>query len=86
MKDHEIINRLRLRLKSVRRNWPDSDGMMAALTEETGELARAMLTESRDRQIDEAIDVCVCAIRLATEGDPTLAMLNPRAVRQGEDA
>lgn len=45
---------------------------MTALTEEVGELAKALLDESDQRVYEEAVQVAVMALRVATEGDPSL--------------
>lgn len=45
---------------------------MCALTEEVGEVAKALLDESPDRVYEEAVQVAVMAMRLATEGDRSL--------------
>jgi len=52
--------------------YPYPDGLMCALTEEVGELARAMMSEPRDNIRSEAIQVAATAIRIAMDGDPTL--------------
>lgn len=65
-------------LKRAREKFPNSDGSMTALTEEVGELAKAMLDEPLDRVRAEAIQVAVMAIRVATEGDATLNKIRKR--------
>ena len=45
---------------------------MVALTEEVGELAKALLDESRERIRAEAIQVACVAIRIIEEGDCTI--------------
>lgn len=60
----EIINAIE--------QYPYPDGLMCALTEEVGELARAMISEPRERVWSEAIQVAATAIRIAMDGDPTL--------------
>lgn len=52
--------------------FPRPDGVMCALTEEVGELAKASLDESTNRVWDEAVQVAAMAARVAVEGDPTL--------------
>lgn len=52
--------------------FPKPDGVLAALTEEVGEVARAMLDESWDNVRTECVQVAAMALRLALEGDPTL--------------
>ena len=45
---------------------------MTALVEEVGEVARALLDESRACVFAEAVQVAAMACRVAVEGDPTL--------------
>ena len=66
----------------ARRKFPSPEASMCALTEEVGELAKALLDESHERVIEEAIQVAAMAVRVATEGDPTL---NPYRVSRGLD-
>lgn len=72
-------NQVRAFLKAVEREvwrarlkFPSADGVMAALTEEVGELAKAMLDEPVENVQDEAVQVAAMACRVALEGDPTL--------------
>ena len=50
--------------------YPSPNTNMAALSDEVGELAKAMNKESRARVKDEALQVAVMAIRIILEGDP----------------
>ena len=59
-------------LDFAREKFPDPDGLMTALTEEVGELAKALMDEPMDNVYREAIQVAAMACRIATEGDPTL--------------
>lgn len=59
-------------IKNARAKFPDPGGSMAALSEEHGELAKALLDESSARVVSEATQVACMACRLALEGDPTL--------------
>lgn len=52
--------------------FPSPAGLLAALTEEVGELAKAILDESPERVRAEAIQVAAVALRIAAEGDPSL--------------
>ncbi|MEQ5770025.1 hypothetical protein NFH98_20855 [Halomonas sp. H33-56] len=52
--------------------FPSPEASMCALTEEVGELAKALLEESPERVRREAIQVATMAMRVALEGDPTL--------------
>ena len=62
----------RTEVMNARAKFPSSDACLAALIEETGELAKAMLSESADRIYSEAVQVAAMAARCAIEGDPTL--------------
>lgn len=70
--DAEILENIQAELARARRKFPNPQGSMTALTEEVGELAKAILDEPWARVIEEATQVAVMAIRVATEGDPTL--------------
>ncbi len=61
-------------LKFARRKFPTNRHMLAALTEEVGELAQALIDHERGRQTpdmirSEAIQVACMAVRIAEEGD-----------------
>ena len=70
--DLEILDNIQTELARARLKFPNPQGSMTALTEEVGELAKAILDEPWERVIAEATQVAVMAIRVATEGDPTL--------------
>lgn len=53
------------------RNWPYPNPNLAALMEEVGELAQAMLQQKPyAERYSEAVQVAVMAMRCALEGDP----------------
>lgn len=60
---------VKLELQRARKKFPGTAVTMIALTEEVGELAKALLDESAERITEEAIQVAVMAQRVATEGD-----------------
>ena len=62
----------------ARAKFFSSDGCMTALTEEVGELAKAMLDESQSRIREEAVQVAAMALRVAIEGDATLSEYRAR--------
>lgn len=66
----EVLNEL----YRARNKFPDSDLLMVALTEEVGELAKALLDEPPHRVHNEAIQVMTVALRIILEGDDTLAL------------
>ena len=67
----------------ARKKFPTNDLLMVALTEEVGELAKALVDEPKDRVYEEAIQVACVAIRIATEGDSTV---DEWRKRMGNDA
>ncbi|MEC9433426.1 MAG: hypothetical protein VYD87_11010 [Pseudomonadota bacterium] len=56
----------------ARRKFPQPNPSVAALTEEVGELARAVLSRPLPEVRAEATQVAAMALRIAVEGDPTL--------------
>lgn len=66
---HQAVN---AELERARTKFPDSEGAMCALTEEVGELAKALLDESPSRIKAEGIQVICMVVRLLSEGDRTL--------------
>lgn len=80
--DSPIWQELSDEVDRARRKFPRPDGLMAALTEEVGELARALMDEPADRVRAEAIQVAAMALRIIDEGDPTL---NDVRVRRGQE-
>lgn len=57
-------------IKSARLKFPMPNKNFTALVEEVGELAKALLEGTN--VYEEAIQVAAMAMRVATEGDPTL--------------
>lgn len=74
----ELLQGIRKEAMQGIESYPDANGLMVALMEEVGELARAMMSEPRDRVRDEAVQVAALAIRIALEGDPTLDGIRAR--------
>jgi len=77
--DEGFIDQLRIELARARAKFPDPYGMLAAMTEEVGEVAKAMLEEEPERVRAEAIQVAVTAIRIAVEGDRSLNPFREKA-------
>lgn len=71
-------------LLKARDKFPSSLACTVALTEEVGELAKAMLDESPERIYHEAVQVAAMAVRCALEGDPSLDLY--RSFHQGVGA
>lgn len=70
----EFLNHVRDEVARARSKFPDNNLMLAALTEEVGELAQAMLKVAcgkwdAQRVYEEAVQVAAMAARVATEGD-----------------
>lgn len=60
----------------ARMKFPGNRLLLAALTEEVGELAKAMLQDRPRAEIErEAIQVCAVAVRILEEGDASFANL-----------
>lgn len=73
-----FLGRVYNEVRRARDKFPDPHGSMTALTEEVGELARALLDERSDRVVAEAVQVAAMAARVALEGDPSLQELRAR--------
>jgi NTP pyrophosphatase (non-canonical NTP hydrolase) len=73
--DGQIILMVRGELDAARGQFPGSTHMLAALMEEVGELAQALMEHDRDGSqttqevLREAVQVAAMAIRVAAEGD-----------------
>jgi len=76
--DDTFISDVLVEIDKARAKFPAPNPTIAALTEEVGELAQAMLHiregKSKDwwRVHKEAVQVAVMAMRAATEGDETI--------------
>ncbi len=74
--DGDFLSEVHSEVLRARTKFPSSRLVLAALTEEVGELAQAMLKVAagkwpKERIRDEAVQVAAMALRVATEGDPT---------------
>lgn len=58
--------------------FPQPNACMCALTEEVGELAKALMDEPSANVRAEAIQVAAMAVRVALEGDPTIDFVRER--------
>lgn len=73
--DGMIMTMVRGELDAARSQFPETTHMLAALMEEVGELAQAMMEHDRDGSqttqevLREAVQVATMAIRVAAEGD-----------------
>lgn len=77
--DGKMIRAIRGELHQAREAFPNTRYLHAALIEEVGELAQALMEHSRGGNktatevYHEAIQVAAMAIRIGTEGDPDFA-------------
>lgn len=78
MRSEQFLNLVNEELKLARAKFPCSDGALAALTEEVGEVANAMLDKPFSDVQKECVQVAVMALRLACEGDNTLSELRDK--------
>lgn len=78
----KFMAKVREELKRARGKFPSPQCSFVALTEEVGELAKALLDEPVDRIEAEAIQVAVMAIRVGTEGDPSIHEYRARKMAQ----
>jgi len=73
--DREVflfLSKVEQEIVRARKKFPGANANMTALTEEVGELAKALLSEPTNRIMAEAVQVACMAARVALEGDPTL--------------
>lgn len=77
--DGKTICAIMMEIQSARTTFPGNEHMMAALTEEVGELAQALINHDRGENtttsqvFKEAVQVAAMAIRIAVEGDHSFA-------------
>ena len=82
--DGVVIKMILGELKAARAQFPGTTHMLAALTEEVGELNQAMIEHDRDgsqtvaQVLREAVQTATMAIRVATEGDENFVYQYPR--------
>ena len=72
--DQEILEAIQRELLRARAKFPANNHMLAALQEENGELANALIEHANGKRTAmavyaEAVQVAAMAIRVATEGD-----------------
>ena len=86
VKIQAFLNEVEIEFVKARQKFPQPNPSLAALTEEVGELAQAML-HIREGKVNywediykEAVQVATMAARCALEGDPTIGVL-PENVR-----
>lgn len=75
---HQTVGDVASEVVRAREKFPDSKHLLAALLEEAGELAKAMLEGETNEAIrKEAIQVACVAIRIAEEGDTDYPSVHP---------
>lgn len=72
MADAEFLAMMMNEIESARKKHPSPDAMLAAIFEEGGEVAQAMMDKPWCEVRKECVHLAVTALRLAVEGDPTL--------------
>ena len=77
-----FLNEALVEARRAQTLFPSSEGLIAALMEEVGELACAILEKPWPEVRKEAIQVAAMACRLATEGDPTVEAVRSRRVKR----
>lgn len=65
----QFLAEVRAEIARARAKFLHNDLTMIALTEEVGELAKALLDESASRVRSEAVQVAAMAARVAIDGD-----------------
>ncbi len=78
--EHPFLIDVMREVARARRKFPSSYGSMCALTEEVGELAKALMDESPENVRAEAMQVACMAMRVAIDGDPSL---DPIRIKRG---
>ena len=68
---------LQTEIVRARTKFPGNRFLLAALTEEVGELAAEMLQGNRQKAMREALQVACVAIRIFEEGDSSFADQKP---------
>lgn len=73
-----LLDQIGHEVARARAKFPSPNLNMLALTEEVGELAKALMDEPRANVRAEAVQVACMAIRVALEGDPSVDELRAR--------
>lgn len=70
----KTLDRLSAEVHAARRKFPGNRFLLAALTEEVGELAQAMLQKKPREDVEkEALQVACVALRILEEGDASFS-------------
>lgn len=84
--DEEFQTAVREEIKRSRVKFPAPDANHAALIEEVGEVAKALMYEPWDNVVKECVQVATMALRLAVEGDATMREFRTLKVHAGSGA
>ena len=90
-RDGQFCDAIIMELRRARKKFPSSQFMLGAVMGEVGELANALLEykfstyNSWSMIYKEAVQVAVCAARLAIEGDPSIASPPSPELRKGDE-
>jgi len=76
---YDFFTDLNQEIKRARAKHPRNTAMIAALTEECGEVARALTDEPTKQVREESVQTACVAFRIYTEGDETM-----REYREGK--
>ena len=71
--DLEFLRDVAAEVRSARRKFPNPNLSFAALVEEVGEIAKALLSEDWKAVSAECVQAATMALRVAVEGDPSLS-------------
>lgn len=90
--NHDVWCDIKHELNAARSKFPGNLDMLPALTEEVGELSAALIQHKHEPEkgkthrdiYNEAVQVAVMAIRVATEGDPNFPY-HPESGYRGKD-
>ncbi len=82
---NEFLNNVRNEMERIQEKWPSNENNLAALTEEVGELAKAMLEREyepkkgihRGEIYREAVQVAAVALKIALFGDDCFSKSKP---------
>lgn len=75
MTKHDFVADVLEEFVRAGQKFPDPYGTVLALTEEVGELAKALADEPAKNVWAEAVQVAAMAMRIAVEGDPSINVI-----------
>lgn len=75
---NQFLEEVRAEFVRATTKFPNPVGSMCALTEEVGELAKAVMDEPSANARKEAVQVATMAARVAIQGDPSLDVIRAK--------